>query len=116
MIHQMNVRQILSQFLWELRKELAMVTKRAQTQKDLSSIAVRRGISAKRYLPEATPSIQENISIRKISSADINSPEIRQRVEKKAYELYEQRGYINGSDLQDWLEAEQIVTRELAKK
>ncbi|OGX27802.1 MAG: hypothetical protein A2705_05105 [Omnitrophica WOR_2 bacterium RIFCSPHIGHO2_01_FULL_52_10] len=93
-----------------------MVTKRTQTQKDISSIAVRRGISAKRYLPEAAPSIKDNTSLRKASNVDINSPEIRQRVEKKAYELYEQRGYTTGNDLQDWLDAEQIVVRELVKK
>ncbi len=92
-----------------------MVTKRTQTQKDISSIAVRRGVSAKRYLPETTPSIKESASIRRASSVDINSPEIRQYVEKKAYELYEQRGYTNGNDLQDWLAAEQIVVKELAK-
>lgn len=93
-----------------------MVTKRTQTQKDVSSIAVRRGISAKRYLPEAAPAIKANTPIRKAGSMDINSPEIRQRVERKAYELYEQRGYTNGNDLQDWLEAEQIVVRELIRK
>lgn len=112
----MNVRQILSQFVQDLRKELAMVTKRTQTQKDVSSIAIRRGISAKRYLPEAAPSIKVNTSIRKAGNVDINSPEIRQRVEKKAYELYEQRGCTNGSDLQDWLDAEQAVVRESARK
>lgn len=95
-----------------------MVTKRTQTQKDISSIAVRRGVSAKRYLPETTLSIKEkeNASIRKAADADINSPAIRQRVEKKAYELYEQRGYANGNDLQDWLTAEQIIVQELSGK
>ena len=93
-----------------------MVTKRTQTQKDISSIAVRRGVSAKRYLPEATPSVKESALIRKASSADINSPEIRRRIEKKAYDLYEQRGYTNGNDLQDWLDAEQIIVQELIGK
>ena len=93
-----------------------MVTKRAQTQKDISSIAVRRGVSAKRYLPEATSAVKETVSIRKGNRIDINSPEIRQRIEKKAYALYEQRGYANGNDFQDWLEAEQIVVRESARK
>lgn len=95
-----------------------MVTKRAQTQKDISSIAVRRGVSAKRYLPETTPSIKEktNATTRKAASVDINAPAIRQRVEKKAHELYAQRGYTNGNDLQDWLTAEQIIVQELSGK
>jgi hypothetical protein len=114
----MNIRQILSQFLEDLKKELAMVTKRTQTQKDISSIAVRRGVSAKRYLPETTPSIKEktNATTRKAASVDINTPATRQRVEKKAYELYAQRGYTNGNDLQDWLTAEQVIAQELSGK
>jgi len=44
----------------------------------------------------------------------INSQEFQQRVEKKAYELFEQRGCNNGNDQGDWLEAERIVTKELS--
>nr|MBN2277609.1 DUF2934 domain-containing protein [candidate division Zixibacteria bacterium] len=33
----------------------------------------------------------------------------RQLVEKVAYSLYERRGYTNGNDLGDWLEAEHKV-------
>lgn len=36
-----------------------------------------------------------------------------QRVEKKAYELYEKKGCQNGRDLDDWLEAERIVEQEM---
>ena len=93
-----------------------MVIKRTQTQKVISPLEVRRGISAKRYLPETPSSTKEGVSVRKASSADINSPAIRERIEKKAYELYEKRGYNHGSDRQDWLEAEQIVARELVGK
>ena len=95
-----------------------MVTKRTQTQKDISSIAVRRGVSAKRYLPETTPSVEEktNATTRKAASVDINTPAIRERIAKKAYELYARRGYIHGNDLQDWLEAQQIFTDQPAGK
>ena len=93
-----------------------MVTKRTQTQKDISSLATRRGISAKRYLPEATLPVKESVPIRKAGGVDIGSPAIRQRIVEKAYELYEQRGYINGNDVQDWLDAERIVAQELARK
>ncbi len=93
-----------------------MVTKRTSTQKDISSLATRRGISAKRYLPEATLSVKENAAIRKTGGVDINSPAIRQQIEKKAYELFEQRGYSNGNDVQDWLDAEQIVAQKLSGK
>ncbi len=36
-----------------------------------------------------------------------------QRVEKKAYELYEKRGCQNGHDCDDWFEAEKIVETEM---
>ena len=36
-----------------------------------------------------------------------------QRVEKKAYELYEKRGYRHGHDLNDWFKALEIVEKEM---
>jgi hypothetical protein len=36
-----------------------------------------------------------------------------QRVEKKAYELYEQSGCQDGNDLGDWFKAEQMVEQEM---
>jgi Protein of unknown function (DUF2934) len=35
------------------------------------------------------------------------------RIAAKAYELWEARGRRNGHDLQDWLDAEQIVMDEI---
>jgi hypothetical protein len=35
---------------------------------------------------------------------------------KVAYELYEKSGYINGRDLDNWLEAERIVMARLAEE
>lgn len=35
------------------------------------------------------------------------------RIAQKAYELWETRGRRNGSALQDWLDAEQIVMEEI---
>jgi len=33
----------------------------------------------------------------------------QQRIARKAYELFERRGYSHGNDLGDWFEAERIV-------
>jgi hypothetical protein len=41
--------------------------------------------------------------------------ELRQRVEQKAYELFERRGRDPGHDLEDWLEAERLVKQELVQ-
>ncbi len=50
-----------------------------------------------------------------VNTKKYTSAEIRQKVEKKAYELYEQRGCNHGNDITDWLEAERIVLAELAQ-
>ena len=38
-----------------------------------------------------------------------------QIVQKKAYELYENRGRADGCDLEDWFQAEQLVKEELGQ-
>ena len=53
---------------------------------------------------------EQNLS----SIAVLFSPEeIHQLVEKKAYGLFEERGYVHGHDLDDWLQAEQTIKAEL---
>ena len=46
----------------------------------------------------------------------ISADEFIARVRMKAYEMYEKRGYTHGKDLNDWLEAERIVKKELGIK
>ena len=41
-----------------------------------------------------------------------NNQEFKEKIAKKAYELYEYRGGIPGRDIDDWLEAERIVKNE----
>jgi len=36
-----------------------------------------------------------------------------ERISKKAYELWEARGYRQGRELEDWLDAEAIVMEEI---
>ena len=43
---------------------------------------------------------------------DTTTEEIRTRIEKLAYELYQQRGGQDGYDRQDWLEAERLTLAE----
>ena len=47
--------------------------------------------------------------------AKIDFATYAQMVEKKAYELYEKRGCINGYDREDWFEAEKCVEEELCQ-
>ncbi len=41
--------------------------------------------------------------------------ELLQRIAVRAYELYRERGAIDGHDLDDWLEAEQTILGQEAK-
>ena len=41
------------------------------------------------------------------------SDEVRERIAKKAYELYEQRGRQAKRDMEDWLKAEELVRKEM---
>lgn len=34
---------------------------------------------------------------------------MHERIQKKAYEIYEKRGFNSGNDWNDWLEAEKII-------
>jgi len=42
---------------------------------------------------------------------DIEMLSIEERIERRAYELYVQRGNQSGSELDDWLQAEQEILR-----
>jgi hypothetical protein len=38
---------------------------------------------------------------------------LHERIARKAFELYEQRGFQHGHDTEDWLEAERLIFREM---
>ncbi|MGB9716100.1 MAG: DUF2934 domain-containing protein [Thermodesulfovibrionales bacterium] len=42
--------------------------------------------------------------------------ELYEEIARVAYELYEKSGYIEGRDLDNWLEAERIVKARLAEQ
>jgi hypothetical protein len=46
----------------------------------------------------------------------LNEEALHDRIEKKAYERYLDRGQLDGYDLDDWLEAEQLVLAELGEE
>ncbi len=42
-------------------------------------------------------------------------PEIEAEIRRRAYELYEQRGYANGYELEDWLQAQAEILEAKSK-
>lgn len=65
----------------------------------------------------AKPPIKKKPSTRSPLAASPQAIELpdgmRERISKKAYELWEERGYRDGQDLEDWLDAEVIVMEEI---
>jgi len=45
--------------------------------------------------------------------ASIDTRFLQDQIEKTAYGLFEQRGHTQGYDVEDWLEAEKIVSKRI---
>jgi hypothetical protein len=41
-----------------------------------------------------------------------SSPEVEDDIRRRAYEIYETRGFTGGSDIEDWLQAESEVLKK----
>ena len=65
--------------------------------------------AAKRFLENAK--IKRTAAKRKPAIKMLDRTEIESIIREQAYKLYEQRGYTHGGDMNDWLEAEKIVTK-----
>jgi hypothetical protein len=46
---------------------------------------------------------------------EFSDTELESTIRRRAYELYEQRGFVDGNELDDWLRAEEEI-RELNEK
>jgi len=61
--------------------------------------------------------VKKKLSMRTPLAASPQSIELpdgmRERISKKAFELWQDRGYRDGHDLEDWLDAEAIVMEEI---
>lgn len=49
----------------------------------------------------------------KKSTLNVSNEKVFEAIRKRAYDLYCKRGYTNGNDMKDWLEAEKQVKREM---
>ena len=67
--------------------------------------------SAAKQTGKRKPSMRSPLAA---SPQSIELPEgMRERILKKAFELWQERGYRDGRDLEDWLDAKAIVTEEI---
>ena len=72
-----------------------------------------KSVEMKRH-PSRRSSLAVSMSARNPPADLIELPdEMWQRIAKKAYELYEQRGMREGHALEDWFEAESVVMDEI---
>lgn len=79
-------------------------------------------LSPVEYLPESTvgdqPFRRAEVSREPVLAGFPVKPRgaehaIHQRIAEKAHELYERRGQAHGHDLDDWLEAERLISKEM---
>jgi hypothetical protein len=67
--------------------------------------------SATKLTVKKKPSMRSPLAA---SPQAIELPEgMRERISSKAFELWQDRGYRDGHDLEDWLDAEAIVMEEI---
>ena len=59
---------------------------------------------------ERTATLKRRLNVRPCRKEKLET-----RICEQAYKLFEQRGYSHGSDMDDWLEAEEIVTKKLPR-
>lgn len=59
---------------------------------------------------------KREISVTEVKEFSAIEGDLHSRIAAKAHELYEARGCCHGKDLDDWLEAERIVTADLQKE
>lgn len=65
-------------------------------------------------IARAIKKVKKETSARK-SIKDLKSGELFSLIEKKAYEIFERRGYSHGQDQNDWYEAEKFVKANFKK-
>ena len=65
---------------------------------------------------ESLEGMQEPARSRSEDRSVRESAEFNARVARKAFELFERRGSTGGSDLDDWLKAEQMVKEEIRRE
>lgn len=67
-------------------------------------------------MSKSQKSESRNIPVKVVSEFSLSNDELRKRISEKAYELYQCRGCCHGHDLDDWLEAERLVSAELKEE
>ncbi len=68
-------------------------------------------MSATKPTMKMKPSMRSPLAV---SPQSIELPDgMRERISKKAFELWQARGYRDGHDFEDWLDAEAIVMEEI---
>jgi hypothetical protein len=70
-------------------------------------MAIKR--DAKKFLTAVRP--KSTATGRKPAIKMLDRQEIENLIREQAYKLFEQRGCSHGSDLEDWLQAERMVTK-----
>ena len=58
----------------------------------------------------------QDTATKPVRSAAVEARDLEPEIRRRAYELYELRGREDGHEMEDWLRAEEDVTRNLRRK
>lgn len=58
----------------------------------------------------------QDTATKPVRSAAVEAQDLEPEIRRRAYELYELRGREGGHEMEDWLRAEEDVTRNLRRK
>ena len=71
---------------------------------------MKKGASKSKKMTKKAAQKKARSSAKESTLQSVDPEEQRQRIEEKAYELYESRGYEHGNDQGNWYEAEEIIS------
>jgi len=62
---------------------------------------------------KTTDNNSSRFSLGRTTRRNVSQDDLLNKIQQRAYYIYEKRGYSNGNDIADWLEAERQVKSEL---
>lgn len=76
---------------------------------------MKEGIRRPKITIKKTPKRMKktNHSFASVSKPTLDDDQVQELIRLKAYEIYLERGYQHGNDVDDWLTAEKIVFQSL---
>jgi hypothetical protein len=89
------------------------------TQKTKNLVVIYRSRLRGRFSLEDEANFQERQmqeQLQELQERLLSSTEVREMIARRAYEIYERRGYVPGHDKEDWFQAEREILNRFMKE